>query len=232
MEKLKWIGIILAVGIVLNLLLLDFQFFELRERQRGISGRLRELSQIEVGEKEDERLSSLAPAPANQKILSLDACPQSCLEKIGKLEEAVAKITPQVIKEVEKTETVVSQTSTAKEFSVPFGSGKTNSQDWEDIPGLNAYIDANNYKNIKSVKFEASLRIPTANGTVYARLYNETDKHPVWNSEVSSEGPTATLKQSGNINLDSGNKLYKVQMKTSMKFESLLDSARVKIIVE
>ena len=62
------------------------------------------------------------------------------------------------------------------------------------------------------------------------RLYNVTDKHPVWFSDVSLEGGTPALLISKPITLDSGNKTYQVQMKTSLKFQAFLDQSRLHII--
>ena len=78
--------------------------------------------------------------------------------------------------------------------------------------------------------FEVSLYTPTGNQTAYARLYNVTDKHPVWYSEVSIEGGTPQTKISNNIILDTGNKLYQVQMKTQLQARTNLENARVHII--
>lgn len=116
-----------------------------------------------------------------------------------------------------------------KEYFVPFGAGSSTTDDWADVQGLSASINTASYGSIKKVVFEASLRIPTGNQTAYARLYNVTDKHPVWFSEVSLDGGTAKLVISSPITLDSGEKTYQVQMKTSLKFPAYLDQARVHI---
>lgn len=162
--------------------------------------------------------------PSAQK--TEDSCyPHSCVDLIR---QATASLSP---KTVTKSPTVA-LAKTAQEFYIPFGSGQTLSNEWEDVPGLSAYIDSTKYGTIKTVTFEASMRIPAANGRVYAQLFNVTDKHPVWFSEVSMEGNTPQLVVSQPITLDSGNKLYKVQMKTTLKYLSILDSARVHIITE
>ena len=73
------------------------------------------------------------------------------------------------------------------------------------------------------------MRIPTGNEVAYARLFNVTDKHPVWFSEVSLEGGTPQLLISQPVAFDSGRKLYQVQMKTSLKYTAILDQARLHI---
>lgn len=152
-----------------------------------------------------------------------DSCyPDSCVDLI---KQATSSLTP-------KKQTATQSTSSANEFYVPFGNGETISEQWQDVPGLQAYIDSSKYGKIKTATFEAAMRIPTANGRVYAQLYNVTDSHPVWFSEVSMEGNTSKLVISSPIALDTGNKLYKVQMKTTLKYLSILDQARVHIITQ
>ncbi len=116
------------------------------------------------------------------------------------------------------------------ETYVPLGSGRTSQDQWEDIKGIEGYINTESYPPMTNVYFEVALRIPTKNGRVSARLYNVTDNHPVWNSEVSTENETSTFIGSRSLQLDSGNKLYRVQLKTSLKYESILDFSRIKII--
>lgn len=116
-----------------------------------------------------------------------------------------------------------------KEFYIPLGTGYTQNNDWENAYAAESAIDTAVYGEIKEVYFEANLRLPVANGTVYARLYNVTDNHPVWNSEVSTSQGTSTHLISSAITLDAGNKLYRVQIKTSLQYPSYLDFSRVKI---
>jgi hypothetical protein len=120
--------------------------------------------------------------------------------------------------------------SSVSEFFVPFGSGSGDATDWRDVPGLSATLDTANYGQNKTVTFEVSLRIPTGNEIVYARLFNVTDKHPVWFSDVSLEGGTPGLVVSQPVTLDAGNKTYQVQLKTSLGFLSFIDQSRLHIV--
>jgi hypothetical protein len=163
-----------------------------------------------------------------------DSCPASCMSEISNATQSVtfAKPIPTPIPTLTvKTTSVIQPQSLVKEFFVPFGAGSNSSDDWQDIPGLSAMLDSANYKNIKTVTFEASVRIPNGNEIVYVRLYNATDKHPVWFSEVSVEGAAPQLLISKPITLDGGNKTYQVQMKTSLKFLAFLDQSRLHIII-
>ncbi len=160
------------------------------------------------------------PPLAVPKSTTQDTCPVSCQQEIAK---AVAS------NPVTKNPTTELQNSPAKEFFVPLGGGSSTATEWEDIPSSQAYIDSSAYGKIKTVTLEVSLYTPTGNQTAYARLYNVTDKHPVWNSDVSIEGGTPQLRISSPITLDPGIKLYQVQMKTQLGSRTNLESARVHI---
>ena len=80
--------------------------------------------------------------------------------------------------------------------------------------------------------FDATLRVPTGNQKVWVRLFNTTGKHPVWNSEMSTEGIGPNILSASKISLDAGNNLYQVQMKNQLNFPSFLDSSRIRITGE
>lgn len=177
--------------------------------------------------------------PSDQEQVEKSLCSASCIAKINEATSSLrlATTTPSLSKtSSQTTSTTTTQQSSspqlggAKEFFVSFGSGSNSTDEWTDVPGLAANIDSTKYGQIKNVVFEATIRIPTGNQTAYVRLYNVTDNHPVWFSEVSHEGGTTKLITSNPITLDSGNKLYQVQMKTQLKFPAYLDQARVHII--
>lgn len=119
-----------------------------------------------------------------------------------------------------------------KEIYIPLGNGSTKSLDWTGLPGAEVVLDAANFSKIKSMIFEAFLQIPTGNGKASAKLYNVSDKHDVWSSEVAVEGGGVQRIESKNIVLDAGRKVYRVMMKTTMGYEAVLESARLKIILE
>lgn len=118
---------------------------------------------------------------------------------------------------------------TAKEYFISLGSGTVKSNSWQDVAGAEATIDTANYPSIKSATFEGFLAIPTANGQVRAKLYNVTDKHDVWFSEVSSEGPTLTKKEAS-ITLESGAKTYRVMGLSTLKYDANIENARLRIL--
>lgn len=156
-------------------------------------------------------------------------CPQECLSQM-RAATSSAKNSPATEKQNTINNVNNAASATTKEYFVPFGTGSSKANEWQDVGGLQATINTANYPQIKSVVFEASLHIPTGNQTAYVRLFNVTDKHPVWFSEISASGGTAQFITSPQVSLDSGNKTYQVQMKTSLQYEAILDQARLHII--
>ncbi len=119
----------------------------------------------------------------------------------------------------------------SKEFYIPLGVGMTRSNQYAELFGAEASIDSRNYATIKQVTFEVFLRNPTGNGRVYAKLFNVTDKHDVWFSEVFMEGDSVTKKEA-KITIDPGNKLYRVMLQSTLGYDAYVDAARVKIVTQ
>lgn len=121
------------------------------------------------------------------------------------------------------------QTESESESIVILGAGVNTTDEWADVVGASSYIDSTKYGSIKKVTFEATVQIPNGNQTAWVRLYNATDKRSVWLSEMSHEGGEPKLLIPQPITLDSGNKLYQVQMKSQLKDKTNLLQSRVRI---
>lgn len=154
-------------------------------------------------------------------------------KEVSKIYEAIREATTSVKLLITPiptdTASLASTDQSAKEFFVPLGAGTNSVDEWTDVAGAQAYIDRSQYGSIKSVVFEASVYIPNGNQIIWVRLFNVTDKHPVWLSEMSHEGGTPKLLVSKPITLDPGNKLYQVQMKNQLKDKTNLVQSRVRI---
>lgn len=183
-------------------------------------------------------IEKIISAPASSSSSQVDNCSTSCVdEKIDaaisslKLNNAITTApTPTPTIEVIKTTSSNTSAAVSREYYVPFGSGSQSSTAWVDVSGLLASVDSNSYPTIKSVVFEVSLHIPTGNENASVRLYNATDSHPVWNSQVDFGGNTqSVLKVSQPIALDSGNKTYQVQIQTQLNYPAVIDQSRLHI---
>lgn len=124
------------------------------------------------------------------------------------------------------------ENSSVKDYFVSFGSGINSSSDWSDVGGLQAMVDLAGFGNIKEIRFEASVYVPTENQAVSVRLFNKTDKHPVWGSEVTMNGGPSGYLVSNPITYDKGEKTYQVQMKTQLQYQANLGQARLHIILK
>lgn len=123
-------------------------------------------------------------------------------------------------------------TTLVKEYFIPLGTGTNQSNDWENIAGTETSTDFGQYTNIKEIRFEASVSVPTSSQLVWVRLWNKTDKHPVWYSEVATKGETSAYLVSQPIIYDIGQKTYQVQIKTQLKGLTNLTQSRIHITLQ
>lgn len=188
-------------------------------------------------------LSTPTPTFSYAPTLSSEtqACSPSCLSAI---DQAVAplKITPSPTSRsrsqptppptaipILQPTTSSQKVNTIKEFFIPLGSGSSTAADWTDVPGVKAEVDSTRYGTIQKVLFEASVHVSNTNQIVEVRLYNETDKYVVSNSEFLYPSGTSQNFRIAEIQLGQGAKTYKVQMKTQLQYTAVLDQARIHI---
>lgn len=203
----------LGAILIANIILLDILFLKSNTKTSGVID--------ESIPTVDTRISSKTPS-------SETSCSPSCVALINEATSSLKLSTasPVLVEQSPSSDTGAS----VKEYYISLGSGSNSTSDWTDVGGVQAYVDTLNYSKIRQAFFEVTIHIPNGNQKVYARLYNATDKHPVWFSEVSLEGSQPTLLISDQITLDAGNKLYQVQMKTQLKDKANLLQARVRIL--
>lgn len=140
-----------------------------------------------------------------------DPCPQACIARINQVAGSSTR-------------------AATKENYVPLGSGTNATDEWTDVAGASASVDTAAYGKIKQVTFEATVAIPAGSQRVWVRLFNATDKHPVWYSELTTDSAAPQLLTSSPISLDQGNKVYQVQMKTQLKALTTLVQSRLRIV--
>lgn len=197
------------IFIIINLIVLDISFFQNKQQTEIVSNK-----------------TNLDCEGCESKIAVLEANVAKLLEETGITLTPTPYITP--IIQTNNVQQAVPAAST-KEYYIPFGSGSGSYTDWTDIPGLQAYIDSTSYGKIKTVVFEASLHIPTGNQTASIRLINATDGRVIANSQLDFNGNTESTLLSSQVTLDYGQKLYKVQLKTQLKYNAILDQSRVHV---
>jgi hypothetical protein len=238
MEKVfKFIFCILILVLFANLVFLDVWFVRFKDENESqlnkISEafkRLKDETEATLSYRSDfltkNETDSLKITPTTVPYKGNDICPSSCQDQIDTLSKtALRAVTPSPL-----VLSPTPQNNFVREIYVPLGGATTLKTTSYKTTGAMAYVDLSKYGQVKTVYFEAVLSIPTANGTVYARLINVTDSNtPVAGSEVSTFASTPSLLVSSPINLAYGNKLYAVQLRTTMDFESVLEIARLRI---
>lgn len=145
---------------------------------------------------------------------------------------AVITPTPTPYAQNAKTSLITQNTSISplvKDYYVPLGTGVSSAFAWEAVPGAQVKLDFSSYTSIKTISLEASTFVPTGNESVSVRLYNVTDQHPVWNSEMMIDANTVDIKTSPPLIYDTGEKLYQIQMKTQLGSPANLTSSRIHI---
>jgi hypothetical protein len=158
---------------------------------------------------------------------------------LSSIQEATASITQKILILENKVNSIIStpkeikkSTNQVKEFYIPLGNGTSSSSEWSDLIGVESYLAPSNYGKIKSMYFETSLKIPTGNGQIYARLKNVTDNIGLYESEVFRDGGAVGFVSSGSIPIPQTTKLYRVQIKSTLGSEALIENARIKIFIE
>lgn len=218
-KLLIFILILLLAG---NLALLDYKIFT--------QSKFEKTSRVSKEEALPTPAAAFQVTPPTTPLTPTNICPSACF---AAMESATASVLTKIPKTTTQTQ-IQSVPSQIKIFYIPLGSGTSASTSWTDIPTAESYFDPVNYGKIKSIRFEASLRIPSGNGRVYARLYNVNDKLSYFESEVWAEGAKGQVVESQELKerLTAGNKLYRVQLRTTMGYEGSLDLGRLKIQVE
>jgi hypothetical protein len=177
--------------------------------------------------------SIASPLPLENDAVALpSAYIELVREATSSLTIQVSSLENQLAQESGTNVTDAPATISVREFYIPLGTGSTNSQEWVDLPGVEANVAPSNYGSIKEMYFEASLRIPNGTGRAYARLKNVTDNTSLIESEVFREGSSTGLISSGKIPIPQATKLYRVQVKSTLGTEMKLDNARIKIFVK
>ena len=118
--------------------------------------------------------------------------------------EAVSTLpTPEPITVVKKETVIVGSTSGGTKSStfIPMGStATTDSTDWVTLDDTAVYIDVkNDYGDDSYIEWEAVLSVPHANGGVFARLWDDTNKIGVVGSELTTANTTSTLLNSSKL---------------------------------
>lgn len=178
----------------------------------------------------DPVLETSQPLESRALDISALACPDSCISRIQEASESAhfsqsPTPTPQA-----KVSTVA---KTFKDYYINLGSGSNRSVDWEDVGGTLTTIDLGSYQNIKEVRLESTINVPTANGMVSVRLFNKTGNYAVGNSDRTVQAQAnGDIVISEPLFYEIGPKLYQIQMKSQLNVPTNLTQARLHIVAQ
>lgn len=145
--------------------------------------------------------------------------------RLKSLEDSISSLQKQLTDQESKTTSV----SQAPSY-IPLGwVGAATSLSWTVIANQEISINPADYPGYSSMQFEVYLRAYQGNGKAYARLYNNTDGTALLSSEVSTSSQDYTWLTSSKFSLPSGQKAYRLQLKTLTGYEAGAQNARIKV---
>lgn len=116
-----------------------------------------------------------------------------------------------------------------KTFYVPIGQATAKSSDntWKNTP-VEVDFNSEDYGDLEKLTFEATLRIPTGNGQVKARLY-DTQAGVVAGSEIVGETIEGVYVKSSPLVISEGERTLRLQILTTLDFDGVVENARIKV---
>lgn len=199
----KTVVIILAVFALANLLILDVLIFR-------------------TDENDDSEQALAIASESESEQQTQDSCGEDCQDYIDEqISQRKTNVIPQDI-----------QSNAVEEVYIPLGTATTQFANYQSVPGLEAQIDLTKYPNIATATFEASVTNPNASQQVWLQLFDATNNHPVWYSQVTYQGGGSSTLISSPITLSTGNVTYQVQAQTQLQAPTQITNARVHLILE
>lgn len=134
------------------------------------------------------------------------------------------------VSSLEKTSPAPATAGSKAPLYIPLGAagGPWGSQDWNTINDYEVSINSDSYSGYSNMQLEVIFRLTEAAGVGSVRLFNATDNSSI-SSEVNTTSTSFGLKTSGNFNLPSGTKTYKLQVKSTQGKDLFIQSARIKV---
>lgn len=161
------------------------------------------------------------------------SCPQSCVRAIESATSSI-KLQSSQAPQVAVTQIIAPTTRDLplKEYIINFGSSVWTSSDFQSVPDLIKSINPAGYGKIKNIYFEVVAHLSNENTSASIRLFNNSDKQVVPNSEVSFNSMKCQPGASVPINLEAVSKEYQVQVKGTENATVYIDSARIRIVTQ
>lgn len=117
----------------------------------------------------------------------------------------------------------------AKVTYIPLGqaTAKSAQNEWKDTP-VEIDFNKDDYGEIESIRFEATVKIPTNNGQAKVRLYDTVSGYAS-GSEILGEGTDGVYVKSGNVLIADGDRTLRMQILTTLDYEAIVENARIRV---
>lgn len=112
------------------------------------------------------------------------------------------------------------------------GSGSTDNNTWQDLPGTEFNFNTSDYPNLVSAYLEINMRLFNGNGAAFVRLFDISAGIEVWGSEVKTSSQSFTALTSEKLTLREGNHLYRIQARSLTADTAVYNSGRIRLITE
>jgi hypothetical protein len=150
--------------------------------------------------------------------------------KITKLENTITDLIARIKQLESQPLPTPAPSSTRSPIYIPLGPGTSvSSVDWSTASVPIITLNPADYPGYTNMQLEVTFQIFQANGTAYARLAVPADGTAVLSSQVSTTSSDYTTVTSSGFQLGSGQKTYKLQLKSTTGFSTNVQFARIKV---
>ncbi|OGD62845.1 hypothetical protein A2160_05665 [Candidatus Beckwithbacteria bacterium RBG_13_42_9] len=108
------------------------------------------------------------------------------------------------------------------------GGQSANATDWWNTPNLTVTFNAANYPNYTAY-WGALLMVKGSEGKAYARLFDVQANAPIAGSEIETSSSNLVRVSSGAINFWPANRTYRIQLKSLLGAEIVVEDAKIVI---
>lgn len=224
---LKAIIGIFFIAVLINLAWLNSKNF--KKKSDGISQ-----EQISQSGQDSEVLTS---KEGEKELKIIEVCGPECLRVIESTASALTKRIEEVEKKIGQTKTSTTSepagsTSTgAKVTYIPIGvsGASTVKTDW-DTTDVSINLAGDDYPGYNYMTFEGFLKVKDGNGKAFARLLNSNDGTAILGSEMGVSHWDLKFAESGQFRVVSGQKTYKLQLKSLTGYEVTTGLVRIKVV--
>ncbi len=132
---------------------------------------------------------------------------------------------------LKKDSDVLGETTTTKirEYHIHMGSGASTETTWHSLTSTTQIINSNNYPGSIVAKLYATVLIPNGNMFSDMRLYNETDKYPIFGSTIRFDGGGEQFLSTNRFALPVGEKKYSIQIKNQIQADTKITNSTLLI---